>query len=254
MISPLVSDALWSIIASLLPVSAPRPWSGRPRVSDRAALTGLLVVLRIGIQWEMLPLEMGCGSGITCWRRLRDWQEAGVWTHCTASCCAGFGRPTGSTGAGPAWTAYRWLPEGGPQDRADPTDRGRLGTKRHLVTDWTGIPLAFILTAANTYDSVSPIGGKGGRIRHRPDKLHADKAYDHGRCRQACRRRGIAPRIARVRLDQPQPPAGHPLPAQRRQPPRRHRVRLLAHLLQQAAEQILKGALGQVSDKKDRER
>ena len=51
----------------------------RPRVSDRAALTGILFVLRTGIQWEMLPPEMGCGSGITCWRRLRDWQEAGVW-------------------------------------------------------------------------------------------------------------------------------------------------------------------------------
>ena len=46
---------------------------------DRAALTGILFVLRSGIPWEMLPAEMGCGSGVTCWRRLRDWQEAGVW-------------------------------------------------------------------------------------------------------------------------------------------------------------------------------
>ena len=79
MASPLVSDALWSIIEPLLPVSLPRPRGGRLRVSHRAALTGILFVLRTGIQWEMLPLEMGCGSGITCWRRLRDWQEAGVW-------------------------------------------------------------------------------------------------------------------------------------------------------------------------------
>ncbi len=79
MASPLVSNDLWSIIAPLLPVAPPRPRGGRPRVADRAALTGILFVLRTGIQWEMLPLEMGCGSGITCWRRLRDWQEAGVW-------------------------------------------------------------------------------------------------------------------------------------------------------------------------------
>ena len=79
MASPLVSDVLWSVIEPLLPASMPRPRGGRPRIPDRAALTGILFVLRTGIQWEMLPLEMGCGSGITCWRRLRDWQEAGVW-------------------------------------------------------------------------------------------------------------------------------------------------------------------------------
>jgi transposase len=48
-------------------------------VDDRAALTGILFVLKSGIPWEMLPMEMGCGSGMTCWRRLRDWHEAGVW-------------------------------------------------------------------------------------------------------------------------------------------------------------------------------
>jgi transposase len=48
-------------------------------VSDRAALTGIVFVLRTGIPWEYLPQEMGCGSGMTCWRRLRDWQQAGVW-------------------------------------------------------------------------------------------------------------------------------------------------------------------------------
>ena len=61
---PLVSDALWSIIASLLPVAMPRLRGGKPCVPDRAALTGILFVLRTGIQWEMLPIEMGCGSGI----------------------------------------------------------------------------------------------------------------------------------------------------------------------------------------------
>src|SRR5215208_5445557 len=52
---------------------------GRPRVPDRAVLTGVLFVLTSGIPWEMLPREMGCGSGVTCWRRLRDWQKRGVW-------------------------------------------------------------------------------------------------------------------------------------------------------------------------------
>ena len=76
---PLVSDELWEVIAPLLPPERPKPKGGRPRVSDRAALTGIIFVLKSGIPWEMLPQEMGCGSGMTCWRRLRDWQAAGVW-------------------------------------------------------------------------------------------------------------------------------------------------------------------------------
>jgi transposase len=80
MSKPLVSDELWAIIAPVLPAGPPKPRGGRPRsISDRAALTGILFVLKSGIPWEMLPQEMRCGSGMTCWRRLRDWQQAGVW-------------------------------------------------------------------------------------------------------------------------------------------------------------------------------
>ena len=75
----LVSDELWEVIEPLLPVEPPKPKGGRPRVSDRATLTGIVFVLRSGIPWELLPQEMGCGSGVTCWRRLRAWQQAGVW-------------------------------------------------------------------------------------------------------------------------------------------------------------------------------
>ena len=74
-----VSDELWQVIEPLLPPEPPKPKGGRPRVPDRAALRGIIFVLRSGIPWEMLPPEMGYGSGVTCWRRLRDWQEAGVW-------------------------------------------------------------------------------------------------------------------------------------------------------------------------------
>ena len=79
MSTPLVSDDLWAVIAPLLPKEPPRPTGGRPRVPDRACLTGIIFVLQSGIPWEMLPQELGCGSGMTCWRRLRDWQAAGVW-------------------------------------------------------------------------------------------------------------------------------------------------------------------------------
>ena len=75
----LVSDRLWELIAPRLPEEPPKPKGGRPRVPDRAALAGIVFVLKSGIPWEMLPQELGCGSGVTCWRRLRDWQQAGVW-------------------------------------------------------------------------------------------------------------------------------------------------------------------------------
>jgi len=76
----LVTNELWEAIEPLLPPEPPKPKGGRPRVPNRAALTGIVFVLKSGIPWEMLPQEMGCGSGSTCWRRLREWEELGVWS------------------------------------------------------------------------------------------------------------------------------------------------------------------------------
>jgi transposase len=82
MAKPIVTDELWEIIEPLIPKKKRRfRYPGRNPISDRAALTGILFVLKTGIGWEDLPQEMGCGSGMTCWRRLRDWQKAGVWDN-----------------------------------------------------------------------------------------------------------------------------------------------------------------------------
>jgi transposase len=95
---------------------------------------------------------------------------------------------------------------GGALTGPNPTDRGKPGTKRHVLVDAGGIPLALVLTPASVHDSlmlepvldaVPPVRQCAGRPRKRPGKLHADKAYDYRRCRRACRRRGITPRIAR---------------------------------------------------------
>ena len=76
----LVSDELWEVARAIIPPKPAHPKGGHPFViPDRAALTGILFVLKTGIPWEDLPRELGCGSGMTCWRRLRDWQAAGVW-------------------------------------------------------------------------------------------------------------------------------------------------------------------------------
>jgi transposase len=78
MAKPLVPDELWAIVEPLLPPHPPRPKGGRKPVDDRAAFTGILFVLKTGIAWEDLPAEMGCGCGMTCWRRLVAWHAAGV--------------------------------------------------------------------------------------------------------------------------------------------------------------------------------
>lgn len=75
----LVTDELWEKIEPLLPPVREAGTRGRPPVPNRAALTGILFVLKTGIAWEDLPAEMNCGCGMTCWRRLRDWNAAGVW-------------------------------------------------------------------------------------------------------------------------------------------------------------------------------
>lgn len=75
----LVPDELWQEIEALLPTPPPRPQGGRPPVSNRNALTGIVFVLRSGIPWNLLPQEMGSGSGVTCWRRLREWTKLGIW-------------------------------------------------------------------------------------------------------------------------------------------------------------------------------
>src|SRR5215472_15256665 len=134
MSKPLVSDALWALVAPLVPAERPKPMGGRPRIPDRAALTGILFVLKSGIPWEMLPQELGCGSGMTCWRRLRDWQHARVWTRlhqALLQCLQDAGqidweRASLDSASVPA-------PDGGEQTGKDPTNRGKLGTKRHVV-------------------------------------------------------------------------------------------------------------------------
>ena len=80
MAKPILDDTLWAIIEPLLPAAKTRRfrYPGRKPISNRQALTGILFVLQSGIPWEMLPQELGCGCGMSCWRKLRDWTQAGV--------------------------------------------------------------------------------------------------------------------------------------------------------------------------------
>jgi transposase len=74
-----VSDPLWAAVEPLLPTHQVSAKGGRPRVADRACLTGIVFVLWTGAAWNKVPQELGCGSGVTCWRRLKEWTRKGVW-------------------------------------------------------------------------------------------------------------------------------------------------------------------------------
>src|SRR5437773_8555265 len=171
----LLPDALWAEIQPLLPPEPPKPKGGRPRLPDRKALTGILFVLKSGIPWEMLPQEMGCGSGMTCWRRLRDWQAAGVWDRLHEELLKrlreadqiDWSRATVDS------SSVRAV-GGGEKTGPNPTDRRKPGSKHHILTDAHGIPLNVILTGANRHDvtqllplidSAPPVAGKPGHPR-----------------------------------------------------------------------------------------
>ncbi|QBG96097.1 IS5 family transposase [Xanthomonas oryzae] len=203
--------ALWKRIESLIPQVKPSPKGGRPRLSDQQALNGIIYVLRTGIPWEELPGELGYGSGMTCWRRLRDWQVSGVWHRLHQVLLAERRRAdTLDMSRASLDAASVAFPPGGSSTGPNPTDRGKLGSKRHLIVDRNGVPLAVCVTGANRHDSIvfedlldalPEIGGKPGRARRWPGKLHADKAYDIDRCRNALKQRGIIARIARKGIE-----------------------------------------------------
>ena len=206
-----ISNDLWEAIEPLLPPEPRRHHGGPPRVSHRAALGGILFILRHGLRWGDLPQELGYGSGVTCWRRLRHWQALGIWAmlHQVVLNWLGDLDALDWSLASVDSLSVRAQP-GGEHTGPTPTDRAKAGSKYHIfLVDRQGIPLAVQLTAANVHDSklleplvdaVQPIRrpvGAPGRPRKRPAKLHADKGYDFPEKRRALRKHGITPRIAR---------------------------------------------------------
>jgi transposase len=210
MAKPLVSDELWDILQPWLPPPKPRRfrYPGRQPIDDRKALTGILFVLKTGIPWEDLPMEMGCGCGMTCWRRLAAWQEAGIWfqlVHVLLRRLDDAGLIDWSRAAVDSTfaRAFGGVEGSGP----NPTDRGRPGViKQHVLVDANGIPLAGDVTPANTpevkgllplVDSAGPLDEATGEPEHRPGELYGDRAYDSEPHREELRRRGIDPALAR---------------------------------------------------------
>nr|WP_256122656.1 IS5 family transposase [Streptomyces sp. LUP47B] len=202
----IVSDELWSLIEPLLPQPGPKLVEGRPRIPDRKALCGILFVLHTGIQWEYLPQELGFGSGMTCWRRLAAWNEAGVWDQLHLVLLKKLrAAKTLDWSRAVIDSSHVRAARRGPKSGPSPVDRARPGSKHHVLTDGQGIPLAVSLTGGNRndvtqllplLDKVPPVAGAVGRPRRRPDALLADRGYDHDKYRRLLRARGIRPVIA----------------------------------------------------------
>ena len=202
-----IEDGLWARIGPLLPViqrSFRHP--GRERLDDRRVLCGILFVLHTGIRWEFLPEDLGFGSGMTCWRRLRDWNDAGVWQRLHELLLAEL-RAAGLLDFSRAAVdgSHVRAMKGGNKTGRSPVDRGRTGSKHHVIVGADGIPLAATLTGGNRngvtrliplIKAVPPIRGKRGRPRQRPDLVYADRGYDHDTYRRQVRELGITPIIA----------------------------------------------------------
>ncbi len=201
----LVTDALWERLEPLLPPPPQRRFRfpGRKPLDYRKILTGILFVLKTGIAWEDLPAELGCGCGKTCRENLKRWHEAGVWTQLHAVLLAELnGADRIDWRRGLIDASFAEAPEGGEDTGPNPTDRGKSGSKHHVLTDAQGIPLAATVTAANVNEvtqvfdvltSMPPVGGKPGPKREKPERLQGDTGYDSEPVRQLLRWLGVTP-------------------------------------------------------------
>src|SRR5947209_6329016 len=205
----LVTEALWERLQPLLPPPPRRRFRfpGRKPLDYRQVLTGILFVLKTGIAWDDLPAELGCGCGKTCRRYLRRWYQAGVWQRLHAVLLAEL------NGADQIdWeralidASFCEAPEGGEDTGPNPTDRGKSGSKHHILTDAHGIPLNATTTAANVNEvtqlldvvvNMPPVGGKPGPKRQLPDRIQGDRGYDSEPLRVVLRWLGVTPVLAK---------------------------------------------------------
>lgn len=180
-----IPDRMWQRIQPLLPPEKEPGTAGRPAIPFRKILDGILYVLRTGCQWKAVPQEFGSGS--TVHRRFQQWQQAGIMKAIANLMLNWYDQVHGID--------WQWqsadakllpAPLGGDKTGPNPTDLGKSGTKRHLLIDGRGAPLAFHLSAAQRHDKLGlPLLLDNGWLISRPkptedtpQHLCLDKAYD----------------------------------------------------------------------------
>ncbi|NNJ03431.1 IS5 family transposase [Streptomyces sp. PKU-MA01144] len=212
MVRQLVPDRLWELFLRVMPEAPVRPQGGgRRKADDRGVLAAILFVATSGCTWRQLPPMFGV-SWQTAHRRFTHWTEARVWAKLHRLVLDELGARGELDWSRCAIDSVS-LRAGkrGPLTGPNPTDRGKLGSKIHLITDRNGLPLSLGISGANMHDSqgleplvrgIPPIRSRRGPRRRRPGKLHADKGYDY--LRRWLRERGIRHRIARKGIESSQ--------------------------------------------------
>ncbi|ULH27828.1 IS5 family transposase (plasmid) [Leptospira weilii] len=195
-----IPEGLWKQIAPLIPKEKSKPKGGRNRVPTRVVMAGIIYRMKTGCQWRAIPNDFG--SGQTCHRRFQEWERAGVFKKIYKSILKYYDVKNKI-----AWdwasmdSAMVKAPKGGVLTGKNPTDRAKLGVKRHILTDGNGIPLAITLSGANVHDkrnvkdTLNSILVFSGRKRKKPKHLCLDKGYDFKDIEALIKRRNIRPHI-----------------------------------------------------------
>ncbi|MFH8739402.1 IS5 family transposase [Streptomyces sp. NPDC017964] len=203
----LVPDGLWELFQRVVPEAPTRAQGGgRRRYGDREVLAAIVFVATTGCTWSQVPPVFG-PSGATAHRRFMEWSRQRVWGKLHRLVLDELGaRGELDWSRCAIDLGEHASPQKGDLTGPNPVDRGKYGSKIHLITERTGLPLSVGISGANLHDSqaleplvrgIPPIRSRRGPRLRRPAKLHADKAYDNRHLRQWLRLRHITPRIAR---------------------------------------------------------
>ncbi|WP_369368776.1 IS5 family transposase [Streptomyces sp. CG4] len=219
MVERLVPDGLWELSQRVVPAAPVRPQrGGRRRYGDRQVLAAIVFVATTGCTWRQLPPGFG-PSGPTAHRRFTEWSRARVSGRLRRLVLDALGARGELDWSRCAIDSVNMRAmKGGPETGPNPVDRGKMGSKIHLVTERTGLPLSIGISPANTDDSqgleplvrgIPPIRSRRGPRRRRPAKRHGDKGYDYNQLRRWLRSRNITPRIARKGIESSLPLGRH---------------------------------------------
>ena len=195
-----IPDELWEKIKTLIPPLKPKKKSGRPRTADRKAMNAIFYVLRTGCQWNALPRSLGASS--TVHDRVQEWREAGLFEQMWKE---GLMEYEIEKEIDWEWQsmdgAVTKAPLGGGATGPNPTDRGKSGTKRSLLTDGNGIPLSITVDGANRHDKKLVKRTLEAIIMERPSpeevkqNICMDKGYDYNDVRELVEEYGYTAHI-----------------------------------------------------------
>jgi putative transposase len=206
-----VPDGLWEKIEQILPPEKKAGSRGRPALSNRQVLNGILFVLRSGCQWKGLKKEW-FGASSSLHARFQQWNKAGLWKKMHRVMVKYYHQKR--------HIQWHWesvdsklvpAPLGGELTGPNPTDRGKRGTKRHILVDGRGAPLGVIVTAANDHDITCALRVVNSTIVPRPKTIYrvhhlcADKGYDSDPFRRQLQKRNFRPHIPKREYASPAP-------------------------------------------------